>query len=394
MSDVTVRPLRDDEIPAAWELGRVTFGGPPDPPPLAVQPVPGWERLGAFDARGRMVGKATDLGHEQWWGGRRLPTADVGGVAVAPEARGGGVARTLLTTLLERARERGAAVSALFPTVSAVYRSLGWEVAGALREVDVDSAALPRDLPGGVRLVRGEPGDLGALQDLYSRVAQAHDGLLTRTGGSFGLPPSGAWPDGTDGLTLVEQEGGITGALSYERGRGYGAEGRLTASDLLATTGEAARALVAVLGGWMPVVHTVRVPLVAGSALAAALPVERARPARTDAWMHRPVDVVRAVESRGWPAHVRGSVAFRLRDDAAPWNAGDWRLTVEDGTAQLARAGTPPDLWLDVRGFAVLYCAATTGRAAAHAGLAGGAADPAALDLLAGGSRALLLDYF
>jgi hypothetical protein len=36
MSDVTVRPLRDEELPSAWELGRVTFGGPADPPPVAV----------------------------------------------------------------------------------------------------------------------------------------------------------------------------------------------------------------------------------------------------------------------------------------------------------------------------------------------------------------------
>jgi predicted acetyltransferase len=394
VSDLVVRPLRDDEIPAAWELGRVAFGGPPDPPPLAVQPVPGWQRLGAFDARGRLIGKCTDLRHEQWWGGRRVPTADVGGVAVTPEARGTGVARVLLTTLLERARERGAAVSALYPTVSAVYRSLGWEVAGALREVDLDTAALPRDLPPGVRVLPGEAGDLAALRDLYTDLARAHDGLLTRTGGSFDLPRTGSWPDGADGLTLVEQDGRTTGALLYERGRGYGPEGRLTAHDLLAVTREAARALAAVLGGWMPVVSTARVTLLEGSAPAAVLPVERARPARTDAWMHRPVDVVRAVESRGWPAHARGTVAFRLRDDAAPWNAGDWRLTVEDGDGRLERSASAPDLELDVRGFALLYCAATTGRAAAQAGLAGGSADPAALDLLAAGPRAALLDYF
>ena len=37
---------------------------------------------------------------------------------------------------------------------------------------------------------------------------------------------------------------------------------------------------------------------------------------------------------------------------------------------------------------------AGTGRACAQAGLAGGTADPAALDLLAAGPRAALLDYF
>ncbi len=390
----TVRPLADDDLAAAWELGRLAFGGPASAPEWALRPVDGVLRIGAFDARGRLVGKATDTGHRQWWGGRAVATADVGGVAVLPEHRGTGVARALLTDLLARGRERGAAVSALYPTVSAVYRSLGWEVVGALREVDLDTAALPRTVPAGVQVVAGDPGDLRPVRDLYTELARAQDGLLTRTGGSFDLAPTGGRPDGADGLTLVEQDGRTTGALLYERGRGYGPDGRLTAHDVLATTPDAARALAAVLGGWTSVVGTARVTLLEGSAASAVLPVERARPARTDAWMHRPVDVVRAVASRGWPAHVRGTVGFRLRDDAAPWNAGTWSLTVEDGEGRLERTAAVPDLWLDVRGFAALYCAATTGRSAAHAGLAGGSADPAALDILAAGPRAALLDYF
>src|SRR3712207_7523035 len=44
--------------------------------------------------------------------------------------------------------------------------------------------------------------------------------------------------------------------------------------------------------------------------------------------------------------------------------------------ARLGPAAVAPDLWLDVRGFAVLYCGAATGRSAAHAGLAGGSGDP------------------
>jgi predicted acetyltransferase len=110
--------------------------------------------------------------------------------------------------------------------------------------------------------------------------------------------------------------------------------------------------------------------------------------------MHRPVDVVRAVTDRGWPAHVRGRVAFALTDAAAPWNAGDWQLEIADGAGELTRVTTEPELRLDVRGFAVLYCGVGTGRGLAQAGLAGGTADPAALDLLASGPPAELLDYF
>ncbi len=391
----TIRPLATDDLPAAWELGRLAFGGPAEPPPQALRPVDGVCRLGAFDDTGNLVGKITDLAHEQWWGGRRVPAADVAGVAVRPESRGGGLARALLTDLLARARERGAAVSALYPTVTSVYRSMGWEVTGVLGAADLDLAALPRARDvGRVRLRPGGPGDLPAITDLYEAVARTRDGMLTRRGGVFAAPHEHRLPEGVDAITLADDGGTLVGALLFGRGRGYGPEARIEVRDLLASTPEAARALVGVLAGWSSVVRTARVPLLTGDAVAAALPLERAQASSGTVWMHRPVDVVRAVTTRGWPVHVRGRVAFRLADDVAPWNTGSWQLEIDEGEGTLSRTGADPDLWLDVRGFAVLYCGAGTGRGAAQAGLAGGGADPAGLDLLASGPQAQLLDYF
>jgi predicted acetyltransferase len=390
----TVRPLTDDELPAAWELGRLAFGGPVTAPEWALRPVDGVLRLGAFDERGRLVGKATDTGHQQWWGGRAVATADVGGVAVLPESRGGGVARALLTDLLARARERGAAVSALYPTVSAVYRRLGWEVVGALQQVDLDTAALPSTPAPGVSVRPGEPADLAVVDALYETLARPRAGLLTRRGGAFDRPHEGRWPDGVDGLTVAEQDGVPTGVLVYERGTGYGPEARLTVHDLLAATAEAARALVGVLAGWRTVTRTVRVPLLAADAASGVLPVERAAAGGATAFMHRPVDLVRAVADRGWPGHVRGRVAFTLLDPVVTENTGPWELELADGAGELRRPDREPVLTLDVRGFAQLYCGVTTGRAAALAGLVSGPDDPAALDLLACGPRAELLDYF
>ncbi|SCG72594.1 GNAT family N-acetyltransferase [Micromonospora inositola] len=122
---VTVRELTPDELADAWQLGRLAFGSEPQPAPHATAPVPGLTRYGAFDERGLLVGKAADLHHDQWWDDRTVRAAGVGGVAVAPEARGRGVARALLGGLLRGAHERGAAVSALFPTVTAPYRACG-----------------------------------------------------------------------------------------------------------------------------------------------------------------------------------------------------------------------------------------------------------------------------
>jgi predicted acetyltransferase len=67
----------------------------------------------------------------QWWCGRSLPLAGIGGVAVAREHRGRGVARLLMLGILERAAGQGYPFSALYPTTLPLYRSCGWEIAGA-----------------------------------------------------------------------------------------------------------------------------------------------------------------------------------------------------------------------------------------------------------------------
>nr|WP_233579620.1 GNAT family N-acetyltransferase [Verrucosispora sp. FIM060022] len=389
---LTIRELTADDLPAAWQLGRLTFGGDPQPPPQPAAAPAGRTSYGAFDPAGTLVGKAVDLHDEQWWTGRAVPAADVAGVAIAPEARGTGIARALLRALLRGAHERGAAVSTLFATTSAPYRALGWDVAGHLRTLDLPTTALPRHRPAPHLVVRaGTPADLPATVDLYQRVAAHRNGLLTRTHPRFA--PGDELP--YDGLTLVEHDDTLVGYAGWNRGRGYGPDSVLTVEDALATSADAARALIGVLASWHSVAPTVRLTPLTGDALSAHLPVERAREHERDTWMHRPVDVVRAVEARGWPAHVRGQVTFALTDELADWNTGTWQLTVADGQARLRRSSTDTDLHLTVRGFARLYTATATARTLAEAGLLQHRTpDPGALDLLAAGAPAQALDYF
>ncbi|WP_433461097.1 GNAT family N-acetyltransferase [Micromonospora sp. CA-248212] len=390
-----VRELTIDDLDDAWELGRFAFGSDAQRSPHTTVEVPGMTRYGAFDDTGRLVGKAVDLHHDQWWSGRAVAAADVAGVAVAPEARGRGVARALLTALLAGAHERGAAISALYPTVAAPYRACGWEAAGVLRTVNVVTAALPRHRPASHLTVRaGTPADLDAVAALYERVSRHRNGMLTRRGKLFDFFAADAKLPG-DGITLVEDDGDLVGYATWQRGQGYGADSVLTVDEALATTADAARELVGVLGSWASVAPTLRLCPLDGDAVSVHLPLEAARDHERDLWMHRPVDVVRAVGERGWPTHARGVVDFHLTDPLADWNTGTWRLAVADGEAELTRLDGEADLRLDVRGFALLYAGAAGARSVAQAGLLHTVGvEPDALDLLGAGGPAHLLDYF
>ncbi len=266
---------------------------------------------GAFDSAGRLTGTIHDVCHDQWWGGRRVAASDISAVAVLPEARGTGTARAMLKAVLEGAHERGAAVSALYPTAGAVYSASGWAFAGQLRTLELPAALLatvPALQLNGARTLTLRPADPGgadqpAVCDLYNRVARAREGLLTRSGPGFA---EDSFPKGIDGMTLAYDEDSLVGYASWMRGTGYRAEALLDVPDLLAVTTEAARELLAVLAGWRSVTPTVRLRPLDFDPITPLLPREAGSKLDTRPWMHRPVDVARALSSRGWPLSRRG----------------------------------------------------------------------------------------
>ena len=159
MDDVVIRPITgDDDMDAQLDLGQRAFGV------SSAGQRAGWSYLaglragqglflGAF-AGGVPAGAAMIHDMRQWWLGRAVPCAGIGSVKVAPEYRGGGIGRRLMTALLNAVAERGYPLSALYPATMPIYRSLGWELAGgryvatvparSLRTlVGPDSAAIP-----------------------------------------------------------------------------------------------------------------------------------------------------------------------------------------------------------------------------------------------------------
>lgn len=80
----------------------------------------------------------------------------------------------------------------------------------------------------------------------------------------------------------------------------------------------------------------------------------------------RLVDVDRALAGRGYAGPV--DLVLELTDDLCPWNAGRWRLTGDEKTAECSRTSAAADLALDVRELAAAYLGGSTIAALEQAG--------------------------
>ena len=404
-ADLEIRPLRPGDDPdAQLDLSERAFGpgsGADRDRRLRSlsRLVAGGRYLGAF-VGGRPAAAAAIQDMRQWWQGRPVPMAGVSSVTVAPEYRGLGIGRLLMTALLDEIAARRYPLSALFPATMPLYRSLGWELAGArdtaviparslLRLVPPDalppdalppdavpSDALPSAPPAPPRLHRAGPGDAEAVTAVLGRVHEA-----ARDCGPI------TWDAASAAEWLADP--GLYAYLAEDRVLAY----RWHQRDLFAERAEAisartVRAFWAQLGSHASIAENVQARTGPASAFWWLTQERDAQIARRSRWMLRVVDAAAAIAARGFPAGVSVRVPVRITDGARPANSGRWQLTVAGGAGTLEPLGPAStaalpgsSLTLGARGLAALY-AGTPLVTLRQAGLAAGgtAADDAALD--------------
>ncbi len=142
MQESFVRARKLDGIPACsaapvTELPRYAdaerdeiSGGEPDPAGVAGTGLT-WrskEKHFGIRTRGRLVAHAGFVVVPVSVGGTRLQVAGLGGVLVAPDQRGRGLAQLVVTTAMEHAREVGLQLGLLFcrPDRLPLYQRMGW----------------------------------------------------------------------------------------------------------------------------------------------------------------------------------------------------------------------------------------------------------------------------
>ncbi|MCL2585744.1 MAG: GNAT family N-acetyltransferase [Streptosporangiales bacterium] len=424
MSDAEIRPLRpDDDVDAQIDLGERAFGAMPaaardDVRAAIAGHVRDGRYLGAFDGGGAV---ASALYHDmrQWWHGRPVPMAGVASVKVAPECRGRGLGRRLMTELLDQIAERGYPVSALYPATMAIYRSLGWEVAGSRYKITVPSRELrsltepdpaaggspgdpgsPGGLAAAVRAVgirRATPADAAEVIDVLGKAHESarHSGPLTRDPGTMRR-----WLEDRDRYCYLAPDGFLA--------CWWNGPDEMHAERIVAASAVTYRALWSVLAGQSSTASVIRAKVAPDDPLRWLTREGDVRADHQWMWMLRVVDAPAAIAARGFPSSVSLSVPLVVADAARPSNSGRWRLEVAGGKGALAPDGdgaggrplTRSDgaggrpLTLGARGLAALYGGVPLATLR-HAGLgAGGSPETdAALDAAFPGP-AFTLDEF
>jgi predicted acetyltransferase len=384
--------------------------GPEDPARVRARTEPAvadGRCVGAFDG-GALIGAALFHDMRQWWHGRAVPSAGVAGVKVAPEHRGRGVGRALMTALTGLMTGRGYPLAVLYPATMSIYRSLGWEMAGHRHEAVLPALAL-RSMPGpGPQALKGirRPGP-GDAAELIGVVGRAHE--LARDCGPVTfdeatvrrwLTRPGRYADADSYAYLAPD-----GFLGYRWRRGHG---EIFVDRLVAASAQTTAALWAVAASHSSVADTVRAQVGPSDPFWWMLREQEAGIAVRESWMLRLLDAPAAVAARGFPAAADLAVPLVIADDLCPANSGRWELTVRAGAGSLSMYGTsrgaspghaaPPaagtPLTLDARGLAALYAGipVATLRRAALAG--GGTADgDAALDAAFAATPYMLDDF-
>lgn len=401
---LTVRPLTADDAERSQQLGFEAFGVPePLPSEPATLGSPGRHTFGVF-AGGELVARASDREYDSWFGGVAVPTAGIAGVTVAAEFRGRGALSPLVEAMLRAARERGAALSTLFPTAPRIYRRFGYELVADLVTVSVPSTTLAAVRSStGTMTRRATEADVPAVREVYDSWAAGQNGPLTRRGVSFPSTPVDDLARFT-AITVAEDASGVVGYAAWHRGPGYGEPARLTVEDLVARTPGGYRALLAVLGSFASVTPSTRIKTSGDDLTRLFIPGLDWEVVRRSPYMLKVLDVGRAFSLRRYPPRFSGTLLFRLAGDLLDENDGDYRLQVADGAGRCEPTGSggsggsggSDDRVLTPAGLALLYAGAQSCANLRAAGLLQGGSpdDDPVWDALLGGRQLHIRDYF
>ncbi|MGF1498985.1 MAG: enhanced intracellular survival protein Eis [Elainellaceae cyanobacterium] len=295
----------------------------------------------------RRIGGLSVLNMGQWFGGKRVSTAGIASVGIAPEHRGSGAALGMMERVIQESYEQGMALSTLYPAAQRLYRRAGYEQGGCQCGWELDPERIrltEQDLPIGAIAPARE-----TLEPIYAQVAQHHNGNLDRH--------DSIWQQ----ILFATAEEPVYAYLVGTTPQGYivlrqksGDEARLVIADWVALTAAAGRRLWSFLASHRSQVDKIRWQGSPVDGMTFLLPEQIATLRYIERWMVRIVNAPLALESRGYPPHLDTELHLHLTDPLLEVNNGPLILAVADGQGAV-KPGGRGELSLDIMGLASLY---------------------------------------
>lgn len=328
------------DMPALARILSHAFAFPPE------DTAPWLERAGIGNCRVMRDGSGTPqaclllIPMGQFFGGKSVRMTGVAAVGVAPEARGRGIATSMMREALSEIHRSGVPLSCLFPATQPLYRRLGYEQAGHRFEIRVPLVRL-QDLgkvSSDLEVVPFTSEMLGEVKACYAQVAPGLDGHLDR--GEY------VWarvqnPRQTPASGFVLRgSAGIEGYVFLRQERpSPTSRHEIAISDWCAATADAGRRLLGFLSEFGSMGE--ELSCFGGPSLPILMHMAEQRHVirLRDHWMLRLIDAAGAFRARGFPQWLSTEVHFDIADDLIAENAGPRILRIERGSATLEPGG-------------------------------------------------------
>jgi predicted acetyltransferase len=306
--------------------------------------------LRVLEDAGKVVAQGFLFSARTFIGGGQMDIGAITAIAVAPEARGRGIATALIGAMHGELFDRGASLSLLHPFSEGFYARLGYGSTAPSVVLRVAARSLAERFGGaadGFSVVGLDPSRVPEMQGLYDRQARNRAGCFARSEGRW----HELFRDEQRHFLGVLAGDALSGYVAFHHDASGRQERTMLAVDELVSVGPGASlALLAALGAQKDQVDGVELtvsvddPLLFGS-LEAPGSRSGSRSAQLGRLLAGPmvrlVDVRRALLSRRYFAD--GEVTIRWTDDQ---DVGTVRLCVSGGSPKL---GDPEEPALEFR---------------------------------------------
>lgn len=348
-----LRQLRSDEFEISTKLSEYAFQYTLTPEQREsnqkhFKPERFW---GIFDGE-ELQAKLTIIPLQVYVHGNKFDMGGIAGVATWPENRRQGHVSTLLKHALHEMKSKGQTLSFLHPFSIPFYRKFGWELYAEYKKYTIPVSKFPRkvEVPG--RIVRGVT-DIPTLDGMYQAYASRYNGTLVR---------DEAWwtrsvlQGDNHSVVYYSAEGKPTGYALYEL-----KDKDLVCDEFVYLNEEARSALWTFFGNHDSRIEQATMTMVPGDdQLPFMLPDPRVTQEVVPYFMARIVDLKSFVEQYAFEAHQEAVMTIEVEDSVAPWNAGRWRLSVnQEGKAELSELptdqGEQADLTTDIQTLSALF---------------------------------------